>query len=99
MTKGPMPSKKRSFLKRASIALLLVIAIFVIVIALQPAEYKVTRSARIAAPQPVVFAQVNDFHGWESWSPWAKLDPGAVNRFEGPTSGTGSKFSWNGNDK
>ena len=28
---------------------------------------------------PVVFDQVNDFHNWEAWSPWAKLDPAVRN--------------------
>jgi hypothetical protein len=32
----------------------------VIVIALQPAEFRVARSATMAAPAPAVFAQVND---------------------------------------
>jgi hypothetical protein len=43
-----------------------------------------------------VFAQVNDFHKWEAWSPWAKLDPDAKNSFEGPSSGTGSICRWDG---
>src|SRR5207248_2982956 len=47
----------------------------------------------------VVFAQVNDFHNWEAWSPWAKLDPAVKNTFEGPPSGTGAVFKWSGNDK
>ncbi len=95
-----MPVKKRfRILKRVLLSLLVIIVIFLIVVALQPAEYRVTRSATIAAPQPVVFAQVNDFHKWEAWSPWAKLDPAAKNTFEGPTAGAGAKFSWSGNDK
>jgi len=28
--------------------------------------------------------QVNDFHQWDAWSPWAKLDPDAKITFEGP---------------
>jgi hypothetical protein len=57
------------------------------------------RSATIAAPADVVFSQVNDFHNWESWSPWAKLDPAAKNTFEGPTAGTGAIFKWSGNSE
>jgi hypothetical protein len=40
---------------------------------------------------------VNDFHQWELWSPWAKLDPAATNTFTGPAAGTGAMFSWAGN--
>ena len=46
-----------------------------------------------------MFAQVNDFHNWEAWSPWAKLDPAARNAFAGAPSGTGAIFSWSGNKK
>jgi len=68
-------------------------------VALQPNEFKVTRSATMAAPPAVVFAQVNDFHAWQDWSPWAKLDPNATATFEGPDAGPGAKFLWAGNDE
>ncbi len=42
---------------------------------------------------------MNDFHNWEAWSPWAKLDPNVKNIFEGPTAGTGAIFNWSGNNK
>ena len=81
------------------VALVAVIAAFAAFVALQPSEYRVARSATIAAPAPEVFAQVNDFHKWEAWSPWAKLDPAARNTFEGAASGTGAVFAWAGNSK
>ena len=68
-------------------------------IAMQPAEFKITRSVSIDAPAHRVFALVNDFHEWEKWSPWAKLDPAAVCSFEGPGSGVGAIFRWSGNHK
>jgi hypothetical protein len=72
---------------------------FVVFVALQPSQFRITRKATISAPAPVVFAQVNDFHNWEAWSPWAKLDPTAKNSFEGPSSGTDAVFRWSGNDQ
>ena len=86
-------------LKKILIALAAIVAIFLIVVALQPSEFKVERSATIAAPPATVFDQVNDFHKWEAWSPWAKLDPNAKVTFEGPPSGTGTIMTWDGNDK
>jgi hypothetical protein len=80
-------------------ALLLLLAGFAVVVAILPAEYRVERSATIGAPVETVFAQVNDFHRWEAWSPWAKLDPAAKATFAGAASGQGAKFSWSGNDK
>ena len=75
------------------------IAIFLIVVALQPSDFHMERTATVPAPAPVVFEQVNDFHKWEAWSPWAKLDPNAKIGFEGPPSGTGTIMTWSGNDK
>jgi hypothetical protein len=86
-------------LKKILIALAAIIAVFLIVVALQPSEFKVERSATISAAPAAVFDQVNDFHKWEAWSPWAKLDPNAKISFEGPPSGTGTIMTWDGNDK
>lgn len=86
-------------LKKVLIAIAAIIVIFLIIVAFQPGDFRVQRSATINAPADVVFAQVNDFHKWEAWSPWVKLDPNAKNTFEGPASGVGAKFGWKGNDK
>ena len=51
------------------------------------------------ALQADVFAQVNDFHKWDAWSPWAKLDPAAKVGFEGPEAGQGAVMNWAGNDE
>ena len=80
-------------------ALALVVVVLAVVVAMQPSEFRIERRATIAAPAAAVFAQVNDFHNWEAWSPWAKLDPAAKNSFEGPPAGKGAAFSWAGNSK
>jgi Polyketide cyclase / dehydrase and lipid transport len=79
------------------IAFAVVVAGLVVVIALQPAEFRVSRRATIAAPAPVVFAQVNDFHNWTAWSPWAKLDPAMKQTYEGASAGAGAVYTWVGN--
>jgi carbon monoxide dehydrogenase subunit G len=81
------------------IGLAALVALLVIVVALQPSEFRITQTATVAAPASAVFAQVNDFHKWEAWSPWAKLDPAARNIFEGAPAGTGAVFAWAGNSK
>lgn len=85
--------------RKILIGLVAVIAIFAAVVAMQPSDYRIARSATVAAPPAAVFAQVNDFHKWEDWSPWAKLDPNAKVAFAGPDSGEGAKFSWAGNNE
>ena len=82
------------------IILLVVVGILVVlagVIAMQPPEYSVTRSATISAPANVVFEQINDFHKWPAWSPWGKLDPGMKVTHAGPDAGAGAIYSWVGN--
>ena len=73
--------------------------IFFIVAAMQPSDFRITRTDKITAPASAVFAQVNDLHKWDAWSPWAKLDPEATNSFEGPASGAGAIMRWAGNNK
>jgi hypothetical protein len=76
-----------------------IVALFLIVVALQPSEYHVTRTTTIDAAPAVVFAHVNDFHKWDDWSPWAKLDPDVKATYQGPDDGEGAVFRWAGNDK
>ena len=74
-----------------------IVVVLLIVAALQPADFRIARSATIAAPASAVFEQLNDFHKWNDWSPWAKLDPNAKNTFEGAPAGVGASFAWAGN--
>src|SRR4029079_18322294 len=89
----------KKILIRVAAAVAAIVVLFLIVVALQPSDFRISRSAKMAAPPAAVFAQVNDYHNWDAWSPWAKLDPNAQVTFEGPTSGVGAKFIWSGNDK
>jgi len=71
----------------------------VVVVALQPAEYRVARRATIDAPPATVFAEVNDLHRFQRWNPFARLDPAARNTFEGAPVGTGAALAWSGNSR
>jgi uncharacterized protein YndB with AHSA1/START domain len=86
-------------IKKIFLGLVAIVALFCIVAALQPADFRVSRSATIAAPPAVVFEQVNNLQNWNAWSPWAKLDPNAKNTFEGPAAGVGAVFGWAGNSQ
>ena len=81
------------------VGIAVLVVLFIIVVAMQPSDFSVTRSAKMAAPPEKVFPYVNDLHQWEAWSPWAKLDPNAKNSFEGPASGVGAAMAWEGNCK
>jgi hypothetical protein len=77
--------------------ILILIAAFFGVAALQPAEFSISRSVMVDAPPATVFAQINDFHKWEHWSPWAKLDPEMKTSYSGPVAGPGTSYAWEGN--
>jgi len=84
-------------LKIALAALAAIVVVFVLVVAMQPSEFRVARSATISAPAPAVFAVVNDFHKWEAWNPWGKIDPAMRQTYEGEPAGTGAVYTWTGN--
>lgn len=84
-------------LKKILIAVVALIAILVVVIAVQPGEYRVERSAVMKAPAPIVFATVADFPSFEKWSPWAALDPGMKKEIKGE--GKGATYYWKGTDQ
>ncbi len=91
--------RRLAMLKIVLIALVAIIVLFALVVAMQPSEFRVARTATISAPAPVVFAQVNDFHNWEAWSPYAKLDPAMKKTYEGASAGTGAIYAWAGNSE
>lgn len=79
------------------IALAVVVIALVGVVAVQPSGFRIARTTTISAPPPAVFAHVNDFHKWEAWNPWAKLDPAMKQTYGGAAAGTGAIYTWAGN--
>src|ERR1700730_16036842 len=81
------------------IVLAAIVIVFAAVVAMQPSEFRSVRSATIAAPASDVFAQVNDFHNWDAWSPWAKIDPAMKQTFEGAPAGSVAIYTCARNNK
>ncbi|SFB11795.1 Polyketide cyclase / dehydrase and lipid transport [Collimonas sp. OK607] len=67
--------------------------------ATRPDTFRVQRTISIKAPPEKIFARVNDFHEWGSWSPYEKLDPAMKRTFSGAASGKGAAYAWEGSDK
>lgn len=86
-------------LKKIAIGLLVVLVALAIVIETRPGSFTVERKTLVAAPPPILYASISDFHNWEAWSPWAKLDPSQKSDYAGPSSGVGAAYHWSGNDK
>ena len=72
------------------------IALVLVVAATRPSEFRVERSATIAATPQALFDQVNDHRKFQKWNPWDKMDPTVKNTYTGPDSGIGSACSWVG---
>ncbi|MCE9532655.1 MAG: SRPBCC family protein [Planctomycetes bacterium] len=76
----------------------LVVAL-VIFVKTRPKVLHVERSAQVQAPSDVVFSIINDLHQWTLWSPYDKRDPAMKKTFEGPPTGPGASYAWNGNNQ
>ena len=79
------------------ITLAVIVVVLLVIVALQPSNFRVARSTTISGPAPAVFAQVNDFHKWEAWNPWGKIDPAMKQAYEGAPAGVGAIYTWVGN--
>ncbi|HUK82010.1 MAG TPA: SRPBCC family protein [Verrucomicrobiae bacterium] len=83
--------------RKILIVLAVLVAGSLIVVAMRPADFRVERSATIAAPALTLFEQVNDHHKFNAWNPFLKVDPNVKNTYSGPESGMGAVCSWDGN--
>jgi uncharacterized protein YndB with AHSA1/START domain len=67
---------------------------FGVVVARRPARFHIERSITIAASPERAFALVNNFHAWQTWSPWE--GPALQRAYEGATEGAGAIYEWAG---
>jgi len=82
------------------IILTVVVVLILIVLglaAMKPSIFRVQRQASIQASADVIFHILTDFHRWELWSPWEKLDPHMQKTFSGLPTGPGAVYEWDGN--
>ncbi len=85
---------------------LIVVGLLVVVVAallgyaaIKPDAFRIQRSASLKAAPDKIFALINDFHRWGSWSPWEKLDPALKRTYSGAANGLGTVYEWEGNKK
>ena len=86
-------------LKKILLGVAALLVVLAVVIAAQPAEFRIERSITITAPPEAAHAQVNDFHKWNAWSPWDKMDPSMKRTYAGPPAGVGATYAWSGNNQ
>lgn len=85
--------------KTIAIVIVVVLALILGYAAVRPDNFRVQRSATIKAPPEKIFALIDDFHAWSSWSPFEKLDPGMKRTFSGAASGKGAAYAWDSSGK
>ena len=86
-------------LKKIGIAIAALVVVLALVIATRSSTYRVTRSTTVSASPTVAYSQVADFHRWDTWSPWAHLDPNMQASYAGPDGAVGASYGWKGNDQ
>ncbi|CAN5715352.1 SRPBCC family protein [soil metagenome] len=62
-------------------------------------SFRISRATTIAADPALVHRLVNDFHEWQTWSPWEGLDADLVRTYSGADRGVGAHYAWVGNRK
>ncbi len=84
-------------LKMIFIALIVLVAIALIMAALKPDQFSISRSVSVKAPPEKIFPLINDFHNMQTWSAWEKIDPAMKRTYSGTDSGKGAQYAWEGN--
>ena len=72
-----------------------VLAIFLVYVAMRPSEMLVSREIVIGAPAEVIFPYINNSKKANDWMPWKDSDPEVEMVYSGPDEGVGSKSNWN----
>jgi hypothetical protein len=83
--------------KKILIGLAVIVAVILGLALMKPDSFTMQRSAIIKAPPEKIMGYLDDFHKWQAWSPWEKLDPNMKRNFEGAAAGKGAVYGWSGN--
>jgi uncharacterized protein YndB with AHSA1/START domain len=83
-------------LKTILLTVAAVIAALLIYAATKPDAFRIQRSTTIAAPPDKVFALINDLRQFNTWNPFAKMDPQSVITYDATTAGVGGAYNWQG---
>jgi uncharacterized protein YndB with AHSA1/START domain len=79
--------------------ILAAVAIILVLAAMRPNSFQISRRIDIEAPPARVFPLIEEFREWAKWSPYEKLDPNMKRTFGAVTRGTGAHYAWEGDKK
>ncbi len=83
----------------AGVVLVVLVAAILAYATTKPDTFRVQRATSIKAPPEKIYPHLGDFHAWNAWSPWEKMDPALKRTFSGAASGKGAVYAWEGNKK
>lgn len=83
-------------MKKVTVIVLFLFAIFVATGYLLPKQVHIERSITVDRPAKEMFELLNSYRYYNQWSPWAERDPNAEFVITGPESGVGARMSWIG---
>lgn len=81
-------------LKKILLVLAVAVAAVLLYAATKPDSFTVQRSATIKATPDKLFALINSPQAFNTWNPWAAMDPTMKLTYEGAASGPSAAYSW-----
>ena len=72
------------------------VALFLIVAAVLPSSYRITRTVEIETPAEMIYPLVVNLPNWPKWDPFTEQEPTAKSTFVGEPGTIGSEWSWVG---
>lgn len=86
-------------LRKIVLAIAAVIAAIVLYASTRPSHFEYSRATTVSASAAAIYALVNDFSKWPSWSPWEKYDPNMKKATSPNPIGVGAWSTWSGNSQ
>ena len=83
-------------LKTILLVVAALVAALLIYGAFKPDNFRLSRSTTIAAPPDKVFALINDLRQFNTWNPFAKMEPTVVLTYDSVAAGVGGAYNWQG---
>jgi hypothetical protein len=84
-------------LKTISLIALAGIAVVLVLAAIRPDTFRVTRSTTVQAPPERLHPLINDLRQFNTWNPYEKKDPQLRGEYRGPQAGPGAAYHFQGN--
>lgn len=83
-------------LRKTALVVAFLVAAVLLYALTRPDTLHVERSVTVNAPPEKIYPLINDYRNWSAWSPYEKKDPAMKRTFNGPTSGKGAVYAWDG---